>query len=105
MTGFATLDDIRLANEAAGGDFFAWENTRHFRRNFDTGVIDGRYFIASELRRKAPDEPGNPTRRWTIYRALDDGIIEIVGEFQQHPALNTAKRYLKNELGVQLTNV
>lgn len=99
---FKTIQEIREANEAAGDDFFAWENHRYFRRTFETGVIDGEYFITGERRPQDPSDITLPRRRFTIRRAREDGTIETVGEFQEHASLGLAKKALKHDLGVTL---
>lgn len=99
---YQTIEEIRLANEAAGEDFFAWANTRYFRRTFETGVIDGEYFITGERRPQAPTDITLPRRRFTIRRAREDGVVETVGEFQEHSSLGLAKKALKHDLGVTL---
>ena len=81
---FNDLQDVKLANWKAGQHWFDEDTISFFKCKFETGLIDGRYFITSE---KSPNNP----RRWTIREVDVQGHIHNVGAFQQYKSLRGAR--------------
>lgn len=81
--GHATMDDIRRANEDAGQHWFQPAAMRFFRSRVSDGVYGNGYFVSSE---RGPDM----ARRYTVRKALPDGSIDQVGEFQQYASRSGA---------------
>jgi hypothetical protein len=76
MTNYASIQDIRAANERAGQHWFSPSTMRFFRSRIGRTVIGGRFFVTSEQY-----HDGSP-RLYTIREALEDGSVETVGGFQ-----------------------
>ena len=76
---YATLAQIKQANKAAGFHFFSDRTMRFFGSRASRTIYNGCLFVTSEQNIR----DGQP-RLYTIRRAMPDGSIETVGEFQQY---------------------
>lgn len=66
---FVSIDEIRQANQAAGGHWFSPGTLRWFNSRIHADVYAGRYFVTSEQ---------NPEgeRRYTVREVSEDGDIK-----------------------------
>jgi len=78
------MSEVRDANREAGFHFFDPDTMRFFDSRIETRLIDGRFFVTSE---KGPDG----VRRFTVRRAMPDGTINTVGDFQGHATRRDAE--------------
>ena len=95
---FANIGQIKRANKAAGGYWFAPDTLRFFNSTFPPRCVfpvkDGAFFISSEYSKGVyistgwiPDGPVLYTLRF----ADDKGGIMTVGDFLQYESLQEAK--------------
>jgi hypothetical protein len=87
---YANIADVKQANKAIGGSWFAPSTMQFFGTRIEsklmTRTISGRQvFVTSEQLNN--DSP----RLFTIREALPGGSIKTVGEFQQYPNLSDAR--------------
>ena len=83
---YSTIEEIKHANAASGGHWFAPDTMRFFGSRISHEIIGGCLFVSSEL-----DFDGG--QRWyTLRRARPDGGIETIGNLQQYASLEAAKR-------------
>ena len=76
---YTSLTQIKQANKAAGFHFFDDRTMRFFGSRASRTIYNGCLFVTSEQNLR----DGQP-RLYTIRRAMPDGSIETVGEFQQY---------------------
>jgi hypothetical protein len=70
-----TIEEIKRANAEAGQFFFEASTMRFFDSRVSRKVY-GSYFVTSE---RGP----SGTRRYSVRKALADGSIDTIGEFNQ----------------------
>lgn len=87
---YHSIADVRRANAAAGNYWFNAATMRFFGTRIETALIGGEYFITSENQfdSAAP-------RRYSVRRAMPDGSIDTVGEFQAYRTLDEAREALR----------
>ena len=92
---FASVDEIRRANERAGYHWFDTDTRRFFKSRPGTEVYGGCFFTSSEV-------PPHGRREYTVNYACDDGSIHKASEPQEFAtaaqAKGAAKRYAAGNL-------
>jgi hypothetical protein len=73
---FKTIADVRAANRANGGNWFSRGTMRFFGARIESKLYKGGYFITSESYLNK-----NSQRKYSVRKALSDGSIVTVGEF------------------------
>ena len=81
---FTSMDHVRRANTARGHHFFSEGAMAFFNSRVESKLLDGRYFVTSE----AFDETSE--RRYSVREVEDDGAVETLGAFQEHPTIEAA---------------
>lgn len=84
-TPFASMADVKKANEERGNSWFSADTMKAFDSKVETQLYRGHWFITSE---KQFDD--NLPRRYSVRYAEDDGDITTVGHFQQHDSIDDA---------------
>ena len=90
---FRDINEVVDDNKAAGQHFFSPDTMRFFGSRVGKRLYGGMYFVTSE---KLPHS--GEARRYTVRRALPDGGIVTVGEFQQFATSADAVRAIKGIL-------
>lgn len=88
MGHFATIADVKAANEAAGCFFFSPRTMRFFNSRVDSRIYGGRFFVTSE--RQDADHP----RLYTVREVGADGRVDDAaggGGFQAYRTLQGAR--------------
>ena len=93
---FEDMDQLRLANRAAGEDFFDKTGVENLCTRVETYLIGGQYFVTSEL---DPADPTHRDRRCSVRRALPSGRIETVGDFQAYESIPAAQQAIRKIMG------
>jgi len=88
---YRTIEDVKRANRQVGGHWFDADTMRWFNTVIESRLIGGKYFVTSE--RMDRDQP----KRYTVRRALPDGGVDTVGEFQQYMDVENARLAAKIE--------
>ena len=88
MNNYKTIQDIRAAHEAAGGDFFSPATMRLFSSRILSPVFPGGIFVTSERDSGVFTSNGfmaawGGQRRYTVRVCHDYGDIDTVSEFGQ----------------------
>lgn len=81
---FNTIKDIKIANIAAGGNWFKLKS----EMRIESELIQHEYFITSEV-------DCNSIRRYTVRKANDNGDIETHGNYHQYMSKDEAQMSIK----------
>lgn len=88
---YATVADVKAANQATGGHWFDPGSMRFFRTKIVSELMGGRFFVTSET---------GPTERtlFTIREGKPDGDVDTIGEFQQYSTRGDALKAVRELL-------
>lgn len=89
---YTDMKAVREANRKIGHFFFSAGATSFFNLRFETGLIEGRYFVTSEspANENDPEYTTETDRKYTVRVARDNGNISTLGEFREHETLSSA---------------
>lgn len=90
MTFYRNIEEIKAANKANGGHFFAPDTIRFFKSRILPRVYGGKYFITSEQ---------DYNRLYTIREVDENGKVSPVGAFRGYASPRAARAALK-KMGV-----
>lgn len=80
---FGSMSDVREAQLCAGFHWFGRDALSFFKSQLATDTYSGGFFVSSE---KRDDEP----RMYTVRRAMPNGAVETIGDFQAHSTKRAA---------------